>query len=200
LDYVHHRYIRWKHRFDDPEKQYRTLYCATERLTALREVLGDFRPNTKALAEFQEIFGPDAVGVLPAGVVSWAWRETNVLAPGRITAHGSLVDLDDVAIRQQLERKHAALLADHGMEHLDISDVRSTHRPVTQHIGRWLYEEGAAGVLYKSNRDDLLCVALFEGAAQLEADGPVELLVHPIPELLQVCDEYNLILRGAPGS
>jgi len=199
LDYVPRRFVSWRHRFDDPEREYRTLYCAVERITCLREVLGDVSPNAKAVAEFQEVFGTTSTHILPAGVVSWPWREANVLAPGRIAAHEDLVNVDDVTARRRLESQHAALLAEYGMEHLYISEVRSIQRPVTQRIGRSLYEEGAAGVLYRSNRDDLVCVALFEGAAHLESDGPFEPMTAASPELLQVCDEYNLILRGPPG-
>jgi len=199
LDYVPHRFVSWRHRFDDPEREYRTLYCAVERITCLREVLGDVSPNIRAIAEFQEVFGTASEHILTAGVVSWAWRKANALAPGRIATHEDLVDVDDVLVRRRLERQHAALLVEYGMEHLYISEVRSTQRPVTQRIGRALYEEGAAGVFYKSNRDDLVCVALFEGAAHLEPDGPVERMTAAFPELLQVCDEYNLILRGPPG-
>lgn len=57
------------------------------------------------------------------------------------------------------------------MEHLDISEVRSRDRIVTQTLGRFVFERDAAGVLYRSNLDDLPRVALFEQRAALTADG-----------------------------
>jgi hypothetical protein len=68
-------------------------------------------------------------------------------------------------------------------------------RIITQKISRLLFDEGAAGIVYRSNLDDGRCVALFETRAHLEAVGTAKPLVHAIPELLQVCDEFNLILR-----
>jgi len=39
LDFVPRELYSWEHRFDDPEHEYRTIYCAEMKLTALREVL-----------------------------------------------------------------------------------------------------------------------------------------------------------------
>ena len=184
----------WHHRFDDPRRAYRTLYCADAKLTCLREVLADLRPNTRALAEFAHLFG-DATAI-PAGEISRAWRERHALAPASIARpRGPVVDLDDVPLRARLSRRHAALLAAHGMPHLDISEVRSRTRAVTQAVSRSLYEDGAAGVRFRSNLDDQPCTALFEGRARLAPAGAPIPLTRDVPELLQVCAEYALVLR-----
>jgi RES domain len=184
----------WQHRFDDPRREYRTLYCADRRITCLREVLADLRPSTEALRDFARLFGDRRA--IPAGVVSAEWRRAHVLAPATIAgADGALVDLDDVAVRRKLERRHAALLAAHAMPHLDISQVRSRDRVVTQTISRALFEEGASGIRFRSNLDDGPCAALFEGRARLEPRGKPTPLTEDVEELLQVCDEYGLVLR-----
>ena len=90
-----------------------------------------------------------------------------------LSSSGALVDLDDIPSRERLARQHARLLAAHGMQHLDISEVRSRSRPVTQAISRSLYDEGAAGVRFRSNLDDQPCTALFEGR------GPTTPVAHP---------------------
>ena len=69
-------------------------------------------------------------------------------------------------------------------------------RPVTQAISRSLYDEGAAGVRFRSNLDDQPCTALFEGRGRLEPAGAPIPLTRDVPELLQVCAEYSLVLRG----
>ena len=187
-------FCSWHHRFDDPKREYRTLYCAEQKITCLREVLADLRPNVKALAEFANLFGDSPR--IPAGEVSEAWRRRHALAPAAISIEqGAVVDLDDVPARERLARRHARLLAAHGMEHLDISEVRSRTRPVTQAISRSLYEEGAAGVRFRSNLDDQPCTALFEGRGRLEPTGAPIVLTRDVPELLQVCTEYLLVLR-----
>ena len=184
----------WQHRFDDPRREYRTLYCADRRITCLREVLADLRPSTEALQDFARLFGDRRA--IPAGVVSAEWRQAHVLAPAMIAgADGALVDLDDLAVRRRLERRHAALLAAHAMPHLDISQVRSRDRVVTQTISRALFEEGAAGIRFRSNLDDGPCAALFEGRAWLEPRDKPTPLTEDVEELLQVCEEYGLVLR-----
>lgn len=187
----------WQHRFDDPDHRFRTVYAAVHKITCFREVVGDLAPSTSEVAEFQRALGTIFPELIPASAVSWQWRQKQALALGLLRLNGSLVDIDDVEVRRRLEKQHARLLARHGMEHLYIGEVRSTQRAVTQRIARSLYEEGAAGVLYRSNRDDMPCVALFEGAASLEPTGEIYPLTEPVPELLQVCSEYDLVLRSS---
>jgi hypothetical protein len=123
------------------------------------------------------------------------WRLDRVLVQGTVEmTSGELLNLDDAKLRADLERRHAKLLAKHGMNHLDIAAVRGRRRIVTQTISRSLYEAGAAGVIYGSNHDDLKCVALFERRAHLKAAGISVSLGSPIPELLQVCEEWGLTL------
>ena len=134
--------------------------------------------------------------MIPAGEVSRAWRRRHTLAPASIVLdRGAIVDLDDLLSRRRLERQHAGLLVRHGMRHLDISELRSRARPVTQAISRSLFDGGAAGVRFRSNLDDLPCTALFETRARLEPAGSAIRLTQDLPELLQVCSEYSLVLR-----
>lgn len=187
----------WQNRWDDPRRAYRTLYCADEAITCLREVLADLRPNTGVLAEIEDLFGPDAGLRAAAGAVTAEWRAERVLAPAGMEADGELVDVDDPATRARLEREHAALLAAHGMEHLDVSEIRSRTRAVTQAIGRALYERGAPGVHFGSNLDDQPCYALFEARGRLHPlpDEPALELTTDLAILRTVCDEYGLALR-----
>lgn len=81
------------------------------------------------------------------------------------------------------------------MEHLDISEKRSKTRAVTQAISRDLYEQGAAGLLFKSAIDDERCVVLFEDRGSLEDAGEAWIsLDGEVEELRLVCDEFRLIL------
>ncbi|HZJ51971.1 MAG TPA: RES family NAD+ phosphorylase [Actinomycetota bacterium] len=192
----HHLY-GWQNRFDDPERAYRTLYCATERLTCLYEVLADIRPNTAMLVEWAQLYGGAGLGDLRlAGRITWEWRRQRTLAEALVILDGEFADLDDVVVRAELEARHAPLLAEHGMQHLDISQVRSKSRNVTQTISRSLYEEGYAGLRFRSNLDDAECFALFEGRARLEATGrESEPLTRDLPELLQTVSDFELIAK-----
>ena len=72
----------WTNRFDDPSRGYKTVYAAEDGVTALLEVLADLKPDTRALAEFADLFGRTSMHAL-AGTVTWAWRIRNVLVPAR---------------------------------------------------------------------------------------------------------------------
>jgi len=146
------------------------------------------------LAEFAELFGDDAGLRAAAGTVPAAFRRERVLAPASMLLDGALVDVDDPATRAGLEREHAAMLAEHGMRHLDVAEVRSRTRVVTQHIGRTLYERGAAAIRFGSNLDDRPCYAVFEARGRLAARGAPRELSVDLPDLVAVCDEYGLRL------
>jgi hypothetical protein len=198
LDFVPYEYCSWQHRFDDPMREYRTIYGSDHKLTALREVLADLRPNAKARADFAQFQLAQGVPVdelqVPGRAVTAAWRRSHELAPARVEHDGPLVDIDDPALREKLATRHATLLAEHGMSQLNISEVRSKIRVVSQTIARDLYMRGAAGVRFRSNLDDGPCIALMEGRARFAADGEPRSLTEDLPELRQVCEEYNLAL------
>lgn len=187
----------WENRFDDPARDYRTLYCAAERLTCLYEVLADLRPDAAVLAEFAQLYGGGSVADLRlAGRITWEWRVRNALAEAVIVADGEFADLDDVELRTELETRHVKLLAAHGMLHLDIGQVRSKTRVVTQTIARSLFDDGFAGVRFRSNLDNRECFALFEGRAVL---GPTNRdpapMTDDLRELLQAASDFELVVK-----
>jgi len=193
LDFPPREVLSWKNRFDDPDKVFRTLYCSERRQTALREVLADFRPNAKARAEYRELFGEE----LPPPRIKEVWLRERVLARGEIRVlQNELANIDDPALRHQFEQLHADLLARHGMDHLDVAQIRGKDRPVTQTVTRFAADRGAAGIVYGSNLDDLPCAALFEGRSLLvPVPGPdPEPLTASHPDLVAVCNELGLVL------
>lgn len=88
--------------------------------------------------------------------------------------------------------QHAKLLADHGMPHLDIAELRCRDRVISQTLSRFVYDQGGSGILYRSDLDDLRCVALFDGRARLIEGGSREPLTERPTELLDVCNEFAL--------
>ena len=60
------------------------------------------------------------------------WRQENVLVQVRLELDGPVVDLFDADARQELEDRHAALLVEYGLEHLDLSEITTKRRKVTQ--------------------------------------------------------------------
>jgi RES domain len=187
----------WRHRWDDPEREYRTIYCAEGVLTCLREVLADLRPNAKAIAELKELFGDDTPALRGVGEVAAEWREAHLLCPALAVSRHAFCDLDaEVELRNELEHELILLLVEHEMDHLDISQVRSRDRIVTQAMSRALYQRRYAGVRFGSNLDDRPCYALFEGRAALEPDGEPLELAPDLEPLRQVCEEFGLRLTA----
>ncbi len=84
------------------------------------------------------------------------------------------------------------------MDHLDIAQIRSKDRPITQAVTRFVADRGAAGIVYGSNLDDQPCAALFEGRSFLvPAPGKYpEPLTASQPDLVAICDEFGLVLEG----
>jgi hypothetical protein len=192
----------WPHRFDDPLRRYRTLYCASERLTCFYEVLADLRPDLTIKAKRAAIqlrlpfADPLAEKERAGGVVSMGWRRKHVLVSARIhTFRGELVDLRSVPVRERIAHDHPDFLERHGIRRLDLDVIQAGRRELTQPLGRYLYDQGAAGILYPSKLDGL-CAALFERRAKLVAAGKPERLANPIPELEQACRDLVLLLEA----
>jgi hypothetical protein len=120
-------------------------------------VLADLRRNAEAVARFAAAHGPEAARELPNAPVAAAWRRKHVLASAVIEADGPLLDLRDPARLSELERVHAALLAEHGLAHLDLHEITTRRRDVTRAIAATAYDNGVAGVRFPSSRDGQDC-------------------------------------------
>jgi hypothetical protein len=170
-----HHLCSWNHRFDDPKREYRTIYAADRKETCLREVLADLRPDRKALAEFKKIFGDDAA-LEAAGQVTRAWREKHVLANADIVIDsGAMADIESAPVLADLSR-------------------RLGNRDLTRAASRLLHDDGRAGIDFRSRLDRAACHALFEGRAHLDPIDVESSLSDEVPELISVCREYGLKL------
>lgn len=188
----------FSHRFDDVNQRFRTLYVAEFEVTGLREVLADFRPNLAARQRHIERYGPEAADDFPVAPVTAKWRRENVLVQVRLELDGPVVDLFDADTREELEDRHAALLVEYGLEHLDLSEITTKRRKVTQTIAGDLCDRGAAAVQFPSRLDGKVCVALFEGRGTVHQVGDVVALTDPPPDaLLTVTDEWKLKMQEA---
>jgi RES domain len=128
-----------------------------------------------------------------------AWRQKNVLLSAQIEiSSGELLLLDDSSLRHDLEFEPAILdlLVRLKAPRLDIDKIQGLDRNLTQAIARSLFDRGAAGVVYRSRYDNDLCAALFEGRACLVAPGPPRSLMEDLPELVQVCQDFDLALKS----
>ncbi|HZE05685.1 MAG TPA: hypothetical protein VE127_10700, partial [Solirubrobacteraceae bacterium] len=109
-----------------------------------------------------------------------------------------VIDLNDPQTRDELEKRHVALLAEHGLEHLDLHEITSRRRSVTQTIATDLFARcEAAAVRFPSRLDGKPAFALFEGRGELIAAGEPLDLSDPAPApLVEVCTEWGLTLES----
>jgi hypothetical protein len=134
LAYTPWELYQFNHRFDDIRRRFRTLYCAESPETCLREVLADFRPNLAALHRHVQRYGPDAAQDFTIEPVTGQWRLQHVLVPVLLRLDGPIIDLTQVPIRHEIENRHIGLLLEHGLEHLDLHEITTSRRVITQTI------------------------------------------------------------------
>jgi len=141
----------WRGRFDDAARRFRTLYCAASTDTSLREKLAPLRPSAEMWMEL--LFSLHVGQFRPREMYAMELSQLAglVLASAEVDLPDNLglVDIEDLAVRTDLEREYAWLLATHGVSHLDISELRSDLRPLTQTLAGELYNKGYAGISYQ---------------------------------------------------
>jgi hypothetical protein len=199
LEFASRDRCSWGHRFDDVQRRYRTLYCASTPETALREVLADLRPNAAVIAKHLKVYGAAATSSLPKAAITEKWRQDNVLVGCTMTYEGRLLDLTDANDRHEIELRHAELLARYDMSHLDMHEITTRRRIVTQTIGTDAYDNlDVAAIRFASSRDGGTCFALFEDRARLEeAQSPIALTDPPPVPLVTVAADWGLHLAPA---
>jgi hypothetical protein len=84
-----------------------------------------------------------------------------------------------------------------GMAHLDMHEITTPRRLVTQTIAGDAFERlGMAAIRFASRLDGLPCYALFQGRGSLVSDGDLLPLTDPAPEALQnVAASWRLALQ-----
>ncbi len=198
LGFVPLKICEWSHRFDDLHHRFRTVYIAELAETSLRETLADFRPKLSAIHHFQQEMGTEAAQELAAQPITAAWRREHVLAPVGLKLHGPIYDLTDIPQRQAIEQRHAELLLKHDMQHLDLHEITTNRRIITQTIAGDLYDDGVAAIRFPSHLDGNPCIAVFEGRGALDHRGAIVTLTDPPPEtLLEVAAAWDLTLQPA---
>jgi hypothetical protein len=189
----------FSHRFDDVHHRFRTLYCAELPETCLREVLADFRPNLAAMRRHIQRYGPEAAEDFAPQPVTAQWRRQHILVPVVMQLDGPLIDLTEVTTRQDIEDRHVDLLVEHGMEHLDLHEITTSRRVVTQTIAADLFDRGASAVRFPSRLDGNACIAFFEGCVAVCSAGSAIPLTDPPPEpLTNVAEQWGLSIEPTP--
>jgi hypothetical protein len=157
--------------------------------------LADLKPDKKAIADFKKLFGDDD-SVECAGRVTKIWRKKHVLVQAKINiSSGEIADMESPSLLAELTARLQPELTARKHKRLDAARVRSQDRGLTRAASRLLYEDGRAGIGFRSRLDNIPCHALFEGRARLDQLGSTIPLSGKIAELTSVCVEYGLTLQ-----
>jgi hypothetical protein len=179
-------------RFDDPQREFRVLYAATQRQGVFVETLAQFRTVLTVLARLQGV--ANAPEPLPRPIVPAHWYQRHAVARLRLNPRQRWLDLRAPATREVLRAELATTILTLGLTDLDLSRVLGPRRTLTQAIARWAYERGYAGLVYPSRLDARLTLwAVFEGGT-FEPVGLPELITPDDPDLAATARLFGLLL------
>jgi hypothetical protein len=179
-------------RFDDPQREFRVLYAASQRRGAFVETLAQFRPLLAAVARLEAVVGADQP--LPRGAVPSDWYQRHAVVRLRVTPGQRWLDLRAPATREVLRAELAATLLTLGFSDLDLGHVLGPAQAVTQAISCWAHQHGYAGLAYTSRLDAKLTLwALFEGAA-FASIGEPDPITPDDPDLAATARLYGLVV------
>lgn len=164
-------------RFDDPMRQYRVLYAASQRAACFAETLAAFRPSLASLAAERTVINTQELPRPPEVPAAW-WRNrligTFSLSPGR------WLDLRVLDTFQVLREAFAEIASGLGLADVDLSAVTGVmpvagdERRFTQAISRWAYEHDYHGMAYTSRLHHRFTGwAVFDSVSILPIGDPV---------------------------
>jgi hypothetical protein len=190
-------------RFDDPDHRkgdpgpglFRVTYCASSRVGAFGETIARFRKSLRLLSRLAEIeddepFDPELEG----GLLPEEWRLNRRIGSSRLDESLKFADLEDPRAATLLRREMSRLLAELGLEDLDLSDLIGRDRRVTQNAARCVYEA--------TNEAD---APVFDGIRYVSRLNPgwelwavfADRMVHEPEDLYQTINRGDPDLRGA---
>jgi hypothetical protein len=212
-------------RFDDPtaldgrppERRFRAIYCATQRIAAFGETLARFRVSPAVLAGLDAIEDEESTEEALAGAVdprdrtrgfvSADWRFKRRL--GQTTLAPDLV-FADVADHRSLSRLRIDLrdvAAACGIDEIDLSALTSGQRRFTQRCARHIHDlrddrgrPRFAGLRYVSRLDAAWeCWAIFDDRFRHTPSFP-DTIAADDPDLLAIARVFRLTIEVFPGS
>jgi hypothetical protein len=210
-------------RFDDPERQFRCIYCGSSPEAAFGETLARFRVSPSRLANIKaavsdaedlaDIFSEEldfAEPKIPRGIIPRRWREDRRLVT---TTLDSTLRFMNFAHQETIEYFRYTLpeiAAECGIDDMDFSTILSKeHRSFTQACARHTYNlsdpDGNPrfhGIRYVSrhNVNDWECWALFDDRVEgKHTPGFPTMIMPDHPALLAVAQAFTLSVEVFPG-
>ncbi|HTV74539.1 MAG TPA: RES domain-containing protein [Candidatus Acidoferrales bacterium] len=138
------------HRWDDPERQFRSLYCADSPLAAVIESLQDLLPSPSVIASLRLLQLEPGDELPPVGALPEDLFETSHLCTLQIEPGIAFADVLNEEIVSNMRVAHAHLAQTLGMKPITAGTMLSEDFELTQAIARSLYDAGFAGIYLMS--------------------------------------------------
>jgi hypothetical protein len=211
-------------RFDDPtaskgkppERRFRAIYCATQRVAPFGETLARFRVSLSLLVALDGIDDDEPIEEALAGaidpedrsrgLVSADWRLKRRISHTMLDDGLSFVDIGDHDSMQYLRSELAPLAITYTIGDIDLSALTGQQRPFTQYCARHIYDltDGLgdsrfAGIRYVSRLDAKWeCWAIFDDRFK-HTPGFPDNIAPDDPDLLAIAKSFRLtieVIRG----
>lgn len=181
-------------RFDSALGNFRVWYFATELEGCYGETLAALRPDPVVLAA---IDGEDDC-FFPLGEIAADWRQRRIAVRASFPEKRPFLDVEAVSTRAILRDQLPWLLAELGLDDIDVSAIRSKDRRLTRWIAQWTWhqrhETGPppfAGIRFCSRLNtEWECWAVFEDVLPTERER--KSILPQDPALQRVADLYKL--------
>jgi len=183
-------------RFDDPERRFRVLYTAEQRIACFVEALAPLRSPSYELAEILDSMPAGEYGDdLPqTGIVPADWHLKRLIGQLRLGPEQQCLDLRSHETLAALHVLMASDLRRLEIAELDMAAVQSHDYRVTQAVAQRAYSTGYKAVAYTSRLGaDLVCWAIFE-EARFERVGVSQVIKRDDQDLVQAAARFGLEL------
>jgi RES domain len=192
------------HRWDAPNADFATLYCASNPLASFVETLAYYRRAdgfANALWQATDEDDPDPEYDFQdtgGGRVPSAYFE-RVLGRATLDSDRHFVDVDHPRTHAQLTAELPGLLAEHGYREFDRGVMMTQDRRITRQVADHLHQQagttGLSGIRYESRiQRGLECWALWDECAPELTNVEVDPLTPETPEIKQAADLLQLQL------
>jgi hypothetical protein len=153
-------------RFDSALGDFRIWYFATKLDGCYGETLAALRPSPEVVAAVK---GEDEC-LMPLGQIAADWRRRRIAIRATFPERRPFLDVEAASSRAILQNELAWLLAQIGLDELDVAAIRSKDRRLTRWISQWTWHQrhetgppNFAGVRFCSRiNTDWECWAVFE--------------------------------------
>lgn len=144
--------LTFGHRWDDPQRIFRSLYLADSDVGATVEVLQDMMPHPATIQRARGLVLDSDEAPPPVGGIDPEFFEDHYLCALTAEVNGRFIDVLHAEILKIMNDQHAALLEQLGLPAITAETMNGYDSEITQ---------AAARMIYEANYDGITCMSKF---------------------------------------